>query len=609
VAKSPDENAPGSQILRYDLGWRAINELLRSGRSLSGHERNCCFLNLGAAGSTRFADISSAINADLDDDGRVLALSDWDYDGDPDMWIANRSGPQLRYLRNDLSEGRHFVALRLRGTKTNRDAIGARVTITSNDDATQARSVQAGQGYLAQSSSWLHFGLGNATEITRITVSWPGGSREEFPGVNANTWNELTEGTANARLWQPPQFAPLLPSTLNAPSVGDGARVVLLDPMPLPELGGLASGIGHARLVSLWADWCAPCIKELKEWSAHAQPFVAAGLEVVALNVSETEDVAKWQALDVPFTYRFGTQELIEEFDVLQRALLARQSPLPLPSSFLIDKDQRLRAIYKGPVSAEQILEDVALIGKGRADTLAAAIPLSGRWLAPPGGSSPTGLAIKFIDGGFPNQAETYLTSLSQRPEYHTAPIFNLLGALLMDRREFGKAANAFARALEADPADRQAHIELGDLQLAISKGAEAETHFSKVLVASPNDPELVFKLGVAQMLQNKLSEAKNSLERSITLQPIPAAYLWLAKTDLALGNVNDAIAAYEAGIKLHPALIPASETNDLAAIAAAYGSVGRFTEAVEVLSQTTNRSPEIEKQLENYRDKTPKAP
>ena len=133
MAKSPDENAPGSQILRYDLGWRAINEMLRSGRSLSGHERNCCFLNLGAAGSSRFADVSSAVDADLDDDGRVLALADWDYDGDPDMWIANRSGPQLRYLRNDLSEGKNFVALRLRGTKTNRDAIGARHWSTCYD--------------------------------------------------------------------------------------------------------------------------------------------------------------------------------------------------------------------------------------------------------------------------------------------------------------------------------------------------------------------------------------------------------------------------------------------------------------------------------------------
>ena len=608
MAKSPEENAPGSEILRYDLGWRAINEMLRSGRSLSGHERNCFFLNLGGAGSSRFADASYAVDADLDDDGRVLALADWDYDGDPDMWIANRSGPQLRYLRNDLVEVKNFIALRLRGTKTNRDAIGARVTITSADGSTQTQSVHAGQGYLGQSSKWLHFGLGSATAITKVTVSWPGGSTEEFAGVLANKWNELSEGSSNAQSWQPPRFTPLPSSPLNAPTVGDSARVVLLEPLPVPELGGLASGIGHARLVALWADWCAPCLKELKEWSADAERFAAAKLEVVALNVSETEDLAKWQALGVPFTYQFGSQQLVEEFDVLQRALLSRQRPLPLPSSFLIDSEGRLRAIYKGPVAAEQILQDVALIDKDRADTLAAAIPFTGRWLASPRGSSPSELAIKFIDGGYPAQAEAYLNSLVQRPEYHTASIFNLLGALLTDRREFGSAATAFSRALEVDPEDRQANIELGGLLLAVSKGAEAETHFSKILVASPNDPELVFKLGVAQMLQNKLTEARDSLQRSIDLQPIPAAYLYLARTELILGNVEGAIAAYEAGIKLHPALIPPSQTDDLIAIAAAYGSAGRFAEAIEVLSQTTNRTAEIEKQLDDYRNKLPTA-
>ncbi|MDA0812546.1 MAG: ASPIC/UnbV domain-containing protein [Verrucomicrobia bacterium] len=609
MAKSPEENAPGSEILRYDLGWRAINEMLRSGRSLSGHERNCFFLNLGGAGSSRFADASYAVDADLDDDGRVLALADWDYDGDPDMWIANRSGPQLRYLRNDLSEGTAFVALRLQGTKTNRDAIGARVTITCNDGSFQTRSLSAGHGYLAQSSKWLHFGLGSSEAIASVNVSWPGGSSESFSGVTANSWNVLAEGTALAQSWEPPKFAPLVPSPLDAPTVGDGARVILLDPLPLPPLEGLASDIEHARLVTLWADWCAPCLKELKEWSALEQAFAAAKLDVVALNVSETEDMLKWQALNVPFTYRFGNQQLIEQFDVLQRAVLSRQRPLPLPSSFLIDTAGRLRAIYKGPVTGEQILKDVALFEKDRREILTAAMPLNGRWLLPPGGSSPTDLAIKFIDGGYSNQAEAYLNSLSQKPEYHTASIFNLLGALLTDRREFGNAASAFARALQIDPEDRQANIELGGLLLGISKGAEAETHFTRILGASPNDPELIFKLGVSQFLQNKLTEARDSLQRSIKLQPIPAALLYLAKTELASENVDAAIAAYEAGIQLQPALISASQTADLAEIAAAYGSVGRFAQAAELLSQATDRTPEIEKQIEDYRSKAHEAP
>ena len=79
MAHSPEENAPTTEVIRYDLGWNAINAMLRAGRSLSGHERNCCFLN-GRGG--RFADVSAVARLDFDDDGRVLALADWDYDGD-----------------------------------------------------------------------------------------------------------------------------------------------------------------------------------------------------------------------------------------------------------------------------------------------------------------------------------------------------------------------------------------------------------------------------------------------------------------------------------------------------------------------------------------------
>ena len=68
MAQSPGENAPAAEVLRYDVGWKALNTMLRAGRSLSGHERNCCFLNTRGQ---RFADISAAANLDFDDDGEV----------------------------------------------------------------------------------------------------------------------------------------------------------------------------------------------------------------------------------------------------------------------------------------------------------------------------------------------------------------------------------------------------------------------------------------------------------------------------------------------------------------------------------------------------------
>ena len=103
-------------------------ELVRRGKSFSGYERHCCFLNTG---QNRFANVSSASGFDYPDDGRSVSLVDWDLDGDLDVWLVNRTGPQTRFLRNEASNEHHFLAVRLQGTACNRDAIGAAVKLTT----------------------------------------------------------------------------------------------------------------------------------------------------------------------------------------------------------------------------------------------------------------------------------------------------------------------------------------------------------------------------------------------------------------------------------------------------------------------------------------------
>ena len=108
MSQSPISLAKAGQASSYDKAWSALNRLLRSGRSFSGHERNCCFLNIG---QPRFADVSATVGLDQMDDGRALALTDWDYDGDLDLWITNHSAPRVRFLRNDVADGHHFLAV------------------------------------------------------------------------------------------------------------------------------------------------------------------------------------------------------------------------------------------------------------------------------------------------------------------------------------------------------------------------------------------------------------------------------------------------------------------------------------------------------------------
>ena len=137
--------------------------MLANGRSLSGRERNCCFLNTR---SGKFADISAVSGFDFPDDTRGVTVTDWDQDGDLDIWLTNRTAPRVRFLRNNYSSGLNSVLLKLQGVKSNRDGIGSRVELDLGSGRRKlVRTLRAGEGYLGQSSKWLHFGLGAATDV------------------------------------------------------------------------------------------------------------------------------------------------------------------------------------------------------------------------------------------------------------------------------------------------------------------------------------------------------------------------------------------------------------------------------------------------------------
>ena len=115
----------------WSSGYDRLVRMLSEGRSWSGKERHCAFLNTGSttAANGRFASIASVSGIDFPDDGRGLAVVDWDHDGDLDLWLSNRSAPRIRFLRNKSTGANQSLMLHLvgNGTTTNRDAIGARV--------------------------------------------------------------------------------------------------------------------------------------------------------------------------------------------------------------------------------------------------------------------------------------------------------------------------------------------------------------------------------------------------------------------------------------------------------------------------------------------------
>jgi hypothetical protein len=123
--------------------------------------------------------------------GRGAAFADFDKDGDLDVLITTNGGPAYLY-RNDLTSGNQGIRLRLIGTKSNRDAIGARVEAHSNGQIS-TRTVKGASSYLSQSELPVTFGLGKLDRIERVVITWPNGRVEEFSNLRAGRTYTCTE--------------------------------------------------------------------------------------------------------------------------------------------------------------------------------------------------------------------------------------------------------------------------------------------------------------------------------------------------------------------------------------------------------------------------------
>jgi hypothetical protein len=123
--------------------------------------------------------------------GRGLAYGDFDRDGDLDLLMTTNNGPAYLF-RNDQAGGNKSIRIRLIGTKSNRDAIGARVRIF-HGETSQSRLVKGGSSYLSQSELPLTFGLGKREKIDRLVIDWPGGATEEHKNLAAGRAYECVE--------------------------------------------------------------------------------------------------------------------------------------------------------------------------------------------------------------------------------------------------------------------------------------------------------------------------------------------------------------------------------------------------------------------------------
>ena len=188
------------QFLDYDNdGWTDILQL--NGAMLDNihlihsevayKEPLLMFRNLGRG---QFEKVSDTLGADFINPiaGRGLAVADFDNDGDLDIAINNR-GDYPELLRNDGGNANHWLEVRLIGTRSNRDGIGASLKLVS-EGFTQIKQSKGGMSYMSAADPRIHFGLGQRTKVDSLKITWPSGQTDQLTDVRVDRIIEVKEG-------------------------------------------------------------------------------------------------------------------------------------------------------------------------------------------------------------------------------------------------------------------------------------------------------------------------------------------------------------------------------------------------------------------------------
>ena len=530
--------------------------MMDAGRSFSGNERNCFFINMG---NGKFADISGLSGLDFPDDGRAISVTDWDNDGDLDLWITNRNAPRLRLMRNDTKKVNSFISLRLRGNgKTvNKDAIGARIEIINGQDSGKFKQIQtlrAGQGFLSQSSKWIQFALNETIKSINIKISWPDGTVSKIEDVLPNKKYIIRQENSTAeevKLESEKNNLVSSPGLKTPPS--QVARIPAITLFKGPTINLRKNGIEKQnnknkshQLINLWATWCAPCLQEMAHFRDHKKTLIDNEVELIAVNVDELDsqndnskkpsDVIK--KMNFPFPSISANKQLMEILQRIHDQSVGLNEPLPIPSSFLIDPNGDVSVIYKGPVNVEQIIKDLRLSSEGFITRVKAAAKLEGSLIKNPKAtqrlleheaSIHRRHAINWYSAGDLRGAINHfekankLVPDSKQLSSQLASVYFAF-ATQMDRQQMRETAiNHYRKGLVIDPSNNAARNNLAWI-LATSANQDLRNAEEALIVATKLNadtgnkvPQVLDTLAAAQAANGQFTKAAKSAEMAIS--------------------------------------------------------------------------------------------
>ncbi len=481
VNKSPTTAQPS---LPYQNGWNALNQFIREDYSWNGHEPNV----LHARRGERYYDFSGVSGLDFANDSRAFAVVDFDGDGRPDMILKSRMGPQVRFLQNNCTEGRQAIAFRLQGTASNRDGIGARITVDG-----QAKWLAAGSEFLSQHSKRVLFGLGSATVAKVVKIKWPSGREQELRELKAGFTYLVVEGSEHvvSEAFRPQRAWPHSdPQKDNSLALADAW---FLEAIPLPEpqdgpkllvLDFEGEAASKRAIYEIFRRY-------LFDWRAALEPRLA-------LLLDKNGHAAKIYA-SVP-----GAAQVNADIAALQTPALDRATPF---AGYYVS--HRFRDFFKFgaaylwagfPAQALPYLEEVLEHTPNNSRTIVLAAEVA------------DDLQMTEKAEGFYKRA---LQIDSNLPEAN-----NGLGLILGKRGQFDDARKLLEHAIELRPDYSDAINNLGVLYIQQGKLNDAIAAFQYGIRVLPDEDILYLNLGRAYVQAARLDRAREVMQQLLDRKP-----------------------------------------------------------------------------------------
>ena len=519
---------------------------------------------------------------------RATAFGDYDNDGDVDLLVVNlNDAPNL--LRNEGGNRHHWLGLELRGTASNRDGIGARVTLFAGQGK-QVREVKRGYGFQSQHDGRVLFGLGQQEQVERAEIRWPSGQVQVLERPPLGAYLVVEEGRPEplAQYAAPAASAPE-PSSPQAPA-GPATAAPYAGEEHWTAEDHYQHGVALYRQ-GRYEEALEAFRASLQGRPDHLPTYYSLGVTLFGGLGRSTEAATLLEQAMAKDSTRVELCELLgrvylslnraeEAVAALSRAILLD------PSSWENHHRLGLAHLRQGNLEAAK----AAFQHASQAAPWAPIPQLSLSRVYESLGDQRAAASARLTFARLQRAQEgedAYLQQLREDPV--DAEAHARLGREYLKQQRYPEAQGQFRRALELDPRCALAHYGMGAICYYQGRLDEAIAAYTAAYTADPNLVMALSDLGRAYHRAGRLEEAVDAYRQALRRQPdLALASSNLGEVYAAQGKAQEAITAFRTALKADSTLV---DTRD--ALARLYASTGHLKEAIREWEQVLWLYPE----------------